>query len=81
MRVHLRTISTNKSHPAAMLSTLVHGMKLRFDGTAIYICDDIIAIVVRVHNVSRVMIWQWTTGQLLLVGHSAHFCDISTQTT
>lgn len=66
--VHLRTISSNKSHPSALLPLLVCGMKARFDGTSIQICDDIVAVVVRVHGVPRLMIWRWTTGQLLVVG-------------
>lgn len=42
-------------------------MKTGFEGAEIQICDDVIAIVVRIHNIPRIIIWQWTTGNLLLV--------------
>ncbi|KAL5513947.1 hypothetical protein ACEPAG_2708 [Sanghuangporus baumii] len=72
--VHLRSISTNRSHPSATVPVLTQTMKSSFDGAVIQICDDIIAILVRVHTTPRLFIWQWTTGRQLVSETNAHNC-------
>ncbi|EJC99542.1 uncharacterized protein FOMMEDRAFT_142765 [Fomitiporia mediterranea MF3/22] len=72
--VHLRTIPLNERHPAAAVPILSQPMRSSFDGAEIQICDDIIAILVRVHSIPRLVIWQWTSGKLLV---SETFCSQS----
>lgn len=67
--IHLRSISTNKAHPFATVPVLTQMIKSSFDGAVIQICDDIIAILVRVHTTPRLFIWQWTTGKQLVVSN------------
>jgi hypothetical protein len=65
--MHLRSISANEKHPRAMHAVISQPMNTGFEGADIQICNDIIAIVVRISNIPRVIIWQWTTGKLLMV--------------
>lgn len=48
-------------------------MKTGFEGAEIQICDDIIAIVVRIHSIPRVLMWQWTTGKCMMVSRHSGF--------
>ncbi|KAH8111595.1 hypothetical protein DFH11DRAFT_1690281 [Phellopilus nigrolimitatus] len=64
--VHLRTISTNANHPLASAPVLKHSLKAPFEGAEMQICDDVVAIFIRILNVPRLLIWQWTTGKLLV---------------
>ncbi|KAI5115202.1 hypothetical protein M0805_008174, partial [Coniferiporia weirii] len=64
--IHLRTLSTNKVHPLSLVPVLTHGLKAIFDMTELQICDDVIAVFTRIHNVPKLLIWQWTTGKMLV---------------
>lgn len=41
-----------------------------FDRATVQICDDVLALFLFVRSVPRVLIWQWTTGILLVVSSS-----------
>lgn len=41
-----------------------------FDRATVQICDDVLAFFLFVRSVPRVLIWQWTTGILLVVSSS-----------
>jgi hypothetical protein len=66
--IHLRTISSNRPHPAAHNSTIHHICRLPFVMTHSFVAvaDDVIAIFFWVDS-PGLIVWNWKTSNMLVV--------------
>jgi hypothetical protein len=66
IHINLRTISSNVTHPHAAVSILRHYAQFTISNAFIQIVDDVVGTFLWASG-PRVIIWNWKTGNLLVV--------------
>jgi hypothetical protein len=66
IHINLRTISTNATHPQASVPVLHHDTQYAISNAFIQIVDDVVGMFLWTFG-PRVIIWNWKTGNLLVV--------------
>lgn len=66
IHINLRTISSNLSHPQASVPILRHVTQFTISNAFIQIVDDVVGTFLWASG-PRVIIWNWKTGNLLVV--------------
>lgn len=75
LELHIRTISTNQPHPDARAPVLCMPMWYLVTHVSIQIVDDVVGVSYCIDPV-RMAIWNWKTGQLVVVRPRAP-CGVS----
>ncbi len=60
-------MSKHERHPLARLPILTRDLDDSLDGAVLQICNDVLAIFILFQGMSRVIIWHWIEGVLLVV--------------
>jgi hypothetical protein len=66
LELHVRTISTNQTHPEARVPILCTPVLWRVMSVSIQIVDDVVGVLYCIDPV-RITIWNWKTGHLVVV--------------
>lgn len=67
-RIHLRTISEGKAHPASTKSALLEYQNPSHSNSyMIQPSGDLLGIVFETHDKNHLVVWNWKTGERLLV--------------
>ena len=68
LELHVRTISTNRTHPEARVPVLCTAVMYPITGGFVQIVDDVVGMMYFVDPTRpRITIWNWKTGNRVVV--------------